>query len=287
MSPAASCAPFRTGWFYEMLGRITRHPVLITAAATLVTVGLSYGVTSVVLYETGYYFPAVAMALVIGLPTVMVPLTILPLLLILKRQRRLRMELEQLVLTDTLTGLPNRRAFFEFARQAFVADPAPAAPMVAMMIDVDHFKRINDSFGHDVGDAVLKRVAGVINDEVAGAGATTWTVARLGGEEFVVIADRLAPSAVARLADRICTQVHRWVGAGDSLDPVTVSIGVAFRTPAMSIDRLLKAADDAVYAAKANGRDRWAFAGDAHTEQRRRAAARPLPEPANDRVAVG
>ncbi len=133
---------------------------------------------------------------------------------------------------------------------------------------------------------MLKRVAGVIRDEVAAAGAGTWTVARLGGEEFAVLADRLVPSAVARLADRICGQVHRWVGAGDSLEPVTVSIGVAFRAPAMSVDRLLKAADDAVYAAKANGRDRWAFAGDAPNETRRRQQQRTLPEPANDRVAV-
>jgi diguanylate cyclase (GGDEF)-like protein len=129
-------------------------------------------------------------------------------------------------------------------------------------------------------------VAGVIRDEVARAEAGEWMVARLGGEEFAVLAHGLAPSAVARLADRICAQVHRWVGAGDSLEPVTVSIGVAFRAPAMGVDRLLKSADDAVYAAKANGRDRWAFAGDARDEPRRR-QPRPLPEPANDRVAVG
>jgi diguanylate cyclase (GGDEF)-like protein len=216
----------------------------------------------------------------------MTPVTILPLLLMLKRQRRLRRDLEQMVMTDMLTNLPNRRAFFEFARSAMDADAVPGAALAAMMIDVDHFKRINDSYGHDVGDVVLKRVAGVVRDEVAGAGSTKWTVARLGGEEFAVIADNLAPSAVGRLADRICSQVHRWVGAGDSLEPVTVSIGVAFRSPGMSIDKLLKAADDAVYAAKANGRDRWAFAGDGPADQRRRPPRVP-PEPANDRVALG
>jgi diguanylate cyclase (GGDEF)-like protein len=269
-----------------MFARIVRHPVFVTAVATVLIVALSYGVTSLTLFEAGLFFPPIAIALVIGLPAVMTPATILPLLMMLKRQKRLRLELEHLVLTDTLTGLPNRRAFFEFSRQALTAEPVPATPLVAMMIDVDHFKRVNDSYGHDVGDTVLKRVAGVIRDEVAAAGSEQWTVARLGGEEFAVIADGLVPSAVARLADRICSQVHRWVGAGDSLEPVTVSIGVAFRTPTMSIDRLLKAADDAVYAAKANGRDRWAFAGDAHSDQRRR-LTRTLPEPANDRVAVG
>lgn len=269
-----------------MVARLLRYPVSVTAVATALIAGLSYAVSSFALMEAGLPLPPVALGLVVGLPAVMVPMTMLPLLIMLKRQRTLRVELERLVHTDALTELPNRRAFFEFARQALTAEQNPAAPLMAMMIDVDHFKRVNDSYGHDVGDTVLKRVAGVIRDEVAGSGASDWTVARLGGEEFAVIADQLVPSAVARLADRICSQVHRWVGAGDSLEPVTVSIGVAFRAPAMGVDRLLKAADDAVYAAKANGRDRWAFAGDARNETRRR-QPRALPEPANDRVAVG
>jgi diguanylate cyclase (GGDEF)-like protein len=130
------------------------------------------------------------------------------------------------------------------------------------MIDVDKFKGINDSFGHDHGDAVLKRVAETILAEVTAAEAPRWIVARLGGEEFVAVIDGLAPSAIARLAQRICNQVHRSVGAGDRLDPVTVSVGVAFRKAGMGIDKLLKAADDAVYAAKRAGRDRWAFAPD-------------------------
>ncbi len=272
--------------FHSMFVRFIRHPVFIAAVTTLLIAALTYGVTRMALIATGHTFPTVALELVIGLPAILVPATVLPLLFLLRRQRRLGQELERLVHTDALTGLPNRRAFFEFARPALATDQNPATPLMAMMIDVDHFKRVNDSYGHDVGDMVLKRVAGVIRDEVAAAGAANWTVARLGGEEFAVIADQLVPSAVARLADRICGQVHRWVGAGDSLEPVTVSIGVAFRAPAMGVDRLPKAANDAVYAAKANDRDRWAFAGDARNETRRR-QPRALPEPANDRIAVG
>lgn len=269
-----------------MFARIIRHPVFTTAVATLVTVVISWSATTIALASAGTYFPPIALALVIGLPATVTPLTVYPLLSMINRQRNMRIELERLVLTDTLTELPNRRAFFEFARSALAATAAPATPLMAMMIDVDNFKRINDSYGHDVGDMVLKRVSGVIRDEIAAAGASNWTVARLGGEEFAVIADRLAPSSVARLADRICTQVHRWVGAGDNLEPVTVSIGVAFRAPGMGIDKLLKAADDAVYSAKANGRDRWAFAGDARNPPQTRRASRPLPVPANDRVAI-
>ncbi|HVY21648.1 MAG TPA: GGDEF domain-containing protein [Bauldia sp.] len=270
-----------------MILRFFRHPVFITAVATAAVVVISYSVTCIALRGAGVPFPTVALELVLGLPAAVTPVLMLPLLISLRHQRRLRVELERMVHTDVLTGLPNRRAFFSSARDVLAVEAPPATPVVAMMIDVDHFKRVNDSYGHDVGDTVLKRVAGVIRDEVArAANCARWTVARLGGEEFAVLAEGLAPSAVARLADRICAQVHRWVGAGDSLEPVTVSIGVAFRAPAMTVDRLLKAADDAVYAAKANGRDRWAFAGDARNEPRRR-QPRALPEPANDRVAVG
>jgi len=268
----------------RVFARFFRHPAFYTALGTLLAVALSYVVTRVALTLAGVPFPEVALGLAVGLPGVATPLTIYPLLFMLGRQRKLRIELERLVHTDVLTDLPNRRAFFEFARTALAVPFAANKPLAAMMIDVDNFKRINDSYGHDVGDTVLRRVAGVIHDEVTAAGATNATVARLGGEEFAVIADGLVPGAVARLADRICNQVHRWVSVGDGLEPVTVSVGVAFRTPGKGIDPLLKAADDAVYSAKANGRDRWAFAGDAQSRVPRR-PPRPLPEPANDRVA--
>jgi diguanylate cyclase (GGDEF)-like protein len=260
------------------------HPLLVAIAVALPVAGLSWAICYFVLALAGVPFVPVLNFLAFGLPLTVAPLIVYPLLVMLRRQRNLRIELERLVHTDVLTELPNRRAFFEFARTALAVPLAADKPLAAMMIDVDNFKRVNDSYGHDVGDTVLRRVAGVIRDEVTAAGASSATVARLGGEEFAVIADGLAPGAVARLADRICNQVHRWVGAGDGLEPVTVSIGVAFRTPGKGIDPLLKAADDAVYSAKANGRDRWAFAGDAHSQRPRR-PSRPLPEPANDRVA--
>ena len=271
-----------------MFSRLVRHPVAYTFVGTACTTTISYGVTHFTLAEAGMSLPMVALYLVIGLPVVVTPLTIYPLLALLKRQRLMRLDLEHLLRTDVLTDLPNRRAFFEFAQMALPARFSPSAPLTAMMIDVDNFKRINDSYGHDVGDAVLKRVAGVIRDEVAGAASPLWTAARIGGEEFAVIADGLTPSAVARLADRICAQVHRWVGAGDNMEPGTVSVGVAFRTQGEGIDRLLKAADDAVYASKRNGRDRWTFAGDLRGEPAaRRAPVKPLPAAANDRLATG
>jgi diguanylate cyclase (GGDEF)-like protein len=266
--------------------RLLRQPLLCSAIATATSVAASFGLARLACAIGGVHFAPIGYAIVLGVPLIVTPLTTYPLLATLKRQRRLRDDLERLVRTDMLTELPNRRAFFEFAQAALAPRTDGEQRITAMMIDIDHFKRINDSYGHDVGDTVLKRVAGVIRDEVAMAKPASWNVARIGGEEFAVISDGLTASATARLAERICTQVHRWVGAGDALEPVTVSVGLAFRQPGMGIDRLLKEADDAVYAAKANGRDRWAVFGDARIERARR-IGRPLPEPANDRVATG
>jgi len=268
-----------------MLARLVRHPLVLTLLGTALFVALSVGVTAATVWLTGTRISTVASELLVIIPALIAPAAMYPLLLLIKRQRELRADLERMVRTDVLTELPNRRAFFEFA-QAELAPSKDERQTAAMMIDIDHFKRINDSYGHDVGDVVLKRVAGVIRDEIAAAKPANWTVARLGGEEFAILAEGLSPGAVARLAERICIQVHRWVGAGDALDPVTVSVGVAFRAAGMGIDRLLKEADDAVYIAKANGRDRWVVAGEERIERARR-APRPLPQPANDRVAAG
>ena len=271
----------------KMLGRLVRHPLVLTLLGTALFIAVSVGVTAATVWVTGTHISLVATDLLIVMPALIAPAAMYPLLILIKRQRELRADLERMVRTDVLTDLPNRRAFFEFAQAAFAPTKSQdERQAVAMMIDVDHFKRINDSYGHDVGDVVLKRVAGVIRDEIAAAKPASWTVARIGGEEFALLAEGLAPGAAARLAERICIQVHRWVGAGDALDPVTVSIGVAFRTAGIGIDRLLKEADDAVYIAKANGRDRWVVAGEARIERARR-APRPLPSPANDRVAAG
>jgi diguanylate cyclase (GGDEF)-like protein len=267
-----------------MLQRLAARPLLYTVLGTLTGVAASVCISIFALWVAGFPpFMPVAMLLSVGLPGIVAPLVMYPLVESNRRERDLRHELERLVFTDMLTGLPNRRAFFEFA-QPLIDTPVTTTPLTAMMIDVDHFKQINDTYGHDIGDAVLKRIADVIRGEVEAAAAPRWTVARLGGDEFAVMVDGLVPTAVARLAERLCRQVHRHVGAGHELVPVTVSVGVAFRAAGMKIDHLLKAADDAAYAAKRAGRDRWAFASARDGAPGvRRIGPRPMPEPANDR----
>ena len=262
----------------------TGHAVLYTVAGTLAGVAISYAATGFALAWAGVAFIPVAMLLSIALPATLAPLTMYPLIAMNHRQRRMRIELERLVGTDMLTGLPNRRAFFDFALPLVDRDANIETPLTAMMIDVDHFKPINDTYGHDAGDRVLKRIATAIRDAVAATGAPIWTVARLGGEEFVVLVDGLVPTAVARLAERICQDARRIEHDEINAAPVTVSVGVAFRAEGMGVDRLLKIADDAVYFAKNNGRDRWAFGGDRSVA---RILPRPVPEPANDRRAAG
>lgn len=262
----------------------TGHAVLYTVAGTLVAVSISFAATVFALGAAGAPLLPVAMGLSIGLPATLAPLTMYPLIVMNHRQRQMRIELEHLVHTDMLTELPNRRAFFEFARPLMAQGASSEAPLTAMMIDVDHFKPINDTWGHDAGDRVLRRIAAAIRDAVSESGAGTWTVARLGGEEFAVVVDGLVPTAVARLAERICMDVRRIEHDEINGAPASVSVGVAFRAPGMGIDRLLKLADDAVYLAKNSGRDRWAFGGD---RQVARILPRPVPEPANDRLAAG
>ncbi len=156
-------------------------------------------------------------------------------------------ELCRLASTDFLTGLPNRRAFFDNAAKA-VERAQLGHPLSALMLDLDHFKQINDTYGHDIGDEVLKRVA----IEIAPLPGT----GRLGGEEFVVLSVMRLEDSV-EMADRIRQAVGELgVPVINSTVAVTCSIGVAEWEPGDTIDKLLRRADVALYEAKRSGRNR-------------------------------
>jgi two-component system, cell cycle response regulator len=164
------------------------------------------------------------------------------------RMLRLQRELIRLAMVDPLTGLFNRRAFFEEGRRS--CEPAtPAARPVAIMFDVDHFKRVNDTCGHEVGDQVLRAIGREVQSERA-------TVGRLGGEEFAILLGDCSLTAGGEQAESLRVKL-----AALSFDTalgtmsVTCSFGVAEWQPGEDIDQLLKRADAALYQAKNGGRN--------------------------------
>ena len=162
--------------------------------------------------------------------------------------------LRRSALCDHLTGLVNRRAFFDAAAVEVERCARTGQPLSAVVFDADHFKQVNDSHGHAAGDSVLRHLA-------AGLCATfraTDIVARFGGEEFVVLLPGVAVDDAARVAQRLCERVAGKPVLIDDLSiRYTVSGGVAAMGPDVEgLDALLKRADAAMYAAKAQGRNR-------------------------------
>jgi two-component system cell cycle response regulator len=167
----------------------------------------------------------------------------------------------RLATTDMLTSLLNRRAFLDAIDRERARSDRHAFPLSLLLLDVDHFKRINDNRGHAAGDAVLQGVARVL---VAVARKSDF-VARWGGEEFVVAlpqtSDAGARVAAERVRRAVAAELHAVPDGGDPLR-VTVSVGVASATAPWSTDQLVNAADAAMYAAKVRGRDRIEVASD-------------------------
>jgi diguanylate cyclase (GGDEF)-like protein len=157
---------------------------------------------------------------------------------------------------DPLTGLANRR-HFELTLASEVDRVARAGePALVLMIDIDHFKRVNDAYGHQAGDVALKAIAVALSECIRPMD----TVARFGGEEFAMILPNCAPSYGQAVAERIRTHVSAQsipIGAGDEVS-VTVSIGGAFAPQWVRSSALLwvERADQHLYRAKSEGRNR-------------------------------
>lgn len=164
-------------------------------------------------------------------------------------------ELERLTRQDGLTGLFNRNTFVELSRSELRRAQRQGSATTILLLDLDHFKRINDTWGHPAGDAVLRHVAGLASSTVR----STDLVGRLGGEEFIVLLPNTSAEAGRRLAEklraRLETSVVQWEG---TRIPVTASFGLASTTPAekRDFDHLYTEADKALYLAKQRGRNR-------------------------------
>jgi diguanylate cyclase (GGDEF)-like protein len=162
-------------------------------------------------------------------------------------------KLEELATTDALTGLINRRKFDASIDAEWRRATRQKTPVALLMIDADHFKVYNDTFGHQAGDEVLIGIAICISDSARRAGDCT---ARYGGEEFAVLLPALSTAEALAVAETIRFKVQQWS------DHTTVSIGVASLTPHVGLQwpELIGAADKALYAAKAGGRNRCVVA---------------------------
>lgn len=180
------------------------------------------------------------------------------------RLAELAAELDRANRVDDLTGLLNRKTFLAEARRLLARGDGHGATGTMLFIDADHFKALNDTFGHAMGDAVLREIGAVLGSCVRDSDL----VGRLGGEEFALFIEGADRDRAARICERIQERVKRISGLLDlGTRSVTVSIGAAMQRPGQDIDSLLVAADRNLYCAKANGRDRVV-----HTEPDRAAA---------------
>lgn len=170
---------------------------------------------------------------------------------IVRLQRRLRAEAE----TDALTGAANRRAFMRALEREIEEADRLGVPLALAMLDLDHFKAINDTHGHAAGDRVLARAVAAFRAELSGAEL----LGRLGGEEFAALLPRAGADAAVEAGERLRLAAEHLVVENDhgAAIPVTTSVGAAVREAGATADasELLRRADEALYAAKEGGRN--------------------------------
>ncbi len=165
---------------------------------------------------------------------------------------------DEVVHTDALTLLPNRRWIISDLQKQVTISERYGSPLTVSMIDLDNFKDINDNFGHAAGDQVLRYVASEMRDHIRQPDE----IGRYGGDEFLVILPNTSESAAAEQAHRLCAHIQSdRIIVGKNEVPMSLSIGIAQYRPHTDDWRtLLERADKALYQAKHNGRARWAIA---------------------------
>jgi diguanylate cyclase (GGDEF)-like protein len=179
---------------------------------------------------------------------------------VLRRSLRENRRLASYAMRDALTGLSNRRAFTAHLKQWSAWSARYGRPLAVLLLDVDEFKGVNDTFGHAAGDETLVEVA----KAVGSATRASDLVARYGGDELAVMAPETSPEDARRLADRILAAVRKiGIPVADGVVRPTVSLGTSVMldppdSDPRSADELLAAADQALYAAKQSGRNRAA-----------------------------
>jgi diguanylate cyclase (GGDEF)-like protein len=160
--------------------------------------------------------------------------------------------------TDSLTFLPNRRQIIGDLQREVTFSDHYGTPLAISLLDIDHFKRINDTHGHVTGDEVLRKLADELRQHIRHPD----TIGRYGGEEFLVILPHSTVIAATEQAERLCKYVRSLViQAGERTISLTISMGLAqFKIHREDWQTFLRRADKALYQAKNNGRDQWVVA---------------------------
>ncbi|MES1954465.1 GGDEF domain-containing protein [Salinisphaera hydrothermalis] len=234
------------GW----LRRLVRRAGVWWGTLLFVAVGIvtSFAITGTAMAVAGLPDMMIGYVCALICSVTLVPLMAGSLLSLIRRLDEAESQLYHLARTDELTGLPNRRALIEAGLRC-------SGPRAVLMIDVDYFKRINDTYGHQIGDLVLYEVAGRLASQFARAGL----LCRFGGEEFTVLlndTDRQSAYDLAERARRNMAETSLQVADLPALH-VTVSIGIAATSVdhSLATDKLIDAADREVYRAKHRGRN--------------------------------
>jgi diguanylate cyclase (GGDEF)-like protein len=170
-------------------------------------------------------------------------------------RKKAEQELERLAQTDALTNLANRRHFMALAEKELQRSDRYGSPLTLLMMDIDHFKRINDTHGHKCGDAVIRKFADICRESLRSLDI----VGRIGGEEFAVLLPETDRNHALRAAEFLCRRVSQAEVPTDTgaLIRFTVSIGLSSRNGKhIDLESFLAEADEALYQAKNTGRNR-------------------------------
>ena len=239
--------PLRT-WILGL--GLPRAMAVLTFAVWLASIGVTYAVQTIAQRGSLTLGLTIASLCVLTISPV-VGYVVLRLLYELEASRQ---QIRQLAITDDLTESYNRRHFMEVGEVEFLRARRYEAPMAVILIDADHFKRVNDTHGHQCGDMLLREIALACQGTLRG----TDVIARFGGEELIVLLPQTDLAGALTMAERIRQRVARLaIQWREQRVEVTVSLGVAaLRTDTPTLDALIHEADVALYDAKRSGRNR-------------------------------
>ena len=164
----------------------------------------------------------------------------------------------ELANVDTLTFIPNRRKIIVELQEEVIRSSRYGVPLSISILDIDHFKKVNDTYGHTTGDETLRTVAARLREHIRHPD----TIGRYGGEEFLIVLPNSEAKAATEQASRLCKDIRNTqIEANNHVLSVTISVGIAqFRIGQENWEGFLHRADEALYQAKNDGRDRWMVA---------------------------